>query len=133
MEALIEPQGYGQPNIAPIEPLNAPNATVPATVPCRVILVILAVVTVLCIFIGAAVVVTVAGSFVTEGPRIEQVLDGFMKAGANRDAVAIRSLIASRALQGKRPWGVDEMIKGNNYALFQGYLDLSLTEMQFTY
>lgn len=86
-----------------------------------------------CLCVGVGSVASIGVFLAAETLRVERVLDRFMRAVANRDAATAYEMFASDSLQCTRAQDLTDLFRGNNYALFQGYGSITLTDVQFIF
>lgn len=94
----------------------------------------LGVVSLVCVCLSV-VVLTVGGTglkIVTDRPKIEAVLDGFMSAMVDGDTQTAFDLFSQRA-QGQITMGdLETMLEGNNAVLFSGYRSVTIDTFNLT-
>jgi len=62
----------------------------------------------------------------TEMPKVEKVIDEYMRAMANQDASKAYSLISTRAKRNVSLGDVEKGLEGNNYTVFEGYESIAV-------
>jgi len=92
------------------------------------------VIAVICICSILCVAIVGVGGFkvYTEKAPIESVLDSYMRYMANKDADSAYALFSPRAQRQVPILKIQEMLKGNNYFLFEGYQSLSVSNLNIS-
>ena len=86
----------------------------------------------LCSIVCVAVFGTGMYKVYTEKAPVEAVLDTYMQHMANKDAESAYALFSPRAQRQLPISKIQEMLKGNNYFLFEGYQSLSVANLNIS-
>jgi len=86
----------------------------------------------LCSIVCVAVFGTGMYKVYTEKGPVEAVLDTYMQHMANKDAESAYALFSPRAQRQIPISKIQEMLKGNNYFLFEGYQSLSVSNLNIS-
>lgn len=92
---------------------------------------ILCMCSIICIAIGA--VAGVGGTAIyNEKAPIEAVLDSYLRSMANKDADSAYILFSPRAQRQVPVSQIQDLLEGNNYAIFEGYQSLSVSSLNIS-
>lgn len=73
--------------------------------------------------------VSFATSFPEEKSQIEKVIDNFLRVMANKDAASAYTVVYTGEETQITLQDLQSLLKGNNYILFQGYRNISVTDL----
>jgi len=87
-----------------------------------------------CLAVGACIlsVRSAARDTATSARAIRSTVDQFMRDMAARDSAAAYALFSATARESTTADDLDVMLQGSNFALFDGYQDISVTQLLFT-
>lgn len=100
----------------------------------RIVLIAVALIIGLCLCVVICVAVAVTGGIkaATERGPIERVIDEFMQAMAKGDTDTAYALLSSRGQRKASRAQLDELLQGNNAALFDGYKGVEVSTLNLT-
>lgn len=116
------------PTAGEVSPLSSPSPTKPHRK--RFLLIgglVLGLFSVLCLVICVLTLGTGLLKSATERPKVQQVIDAYMKAMAAQDAARAYALFSTRAQRSTSQADVEKGLAGNNYLVFDGYQGVTIT------
>jgi hypothetical protein len=125
------------PHAEPISPLSVNGNATGSTERSRrtIIIVAVAVLVTLCLCIGLCFAAggwgIVSGMIkaIQEQDDVQAVIDEFMRAMVNQDSETAYALFSTRSQKNTALSDVEKLLQGNNFALFDGYQSLSVTNI----
>lgn len=69
---------------------------------------------------------------ITEKPKVEIVIDGYMRAMADQDAKNAYTLFSTRAQRNVSLADIEKFVSGNNYKVFEGYESIATADFNLT-
>jgi hypothetical protein len=112
------------------EPASPPQRSRKALIIAIVTLVVLSCVCLgICVAAGGWGIITGTLTMAREKDNVTAVLDDLFQAMAHEDAEAAYALFSTRSQRTTSLADVEKLLQGNNLVLFDGYLDLTLTNL----
>jgi len=121
------PAGISPPTV----PAPSPSITPAKRTPRKLTLILgaLAAGLCLCLVCGAVASATIRQKALNEKPKVEKFIDGFMAAMANHHSRVPMPLFSTRSKRNTPVSDLEKMSQGNNYALFDGYQNVTITRL----
>jgi hypothetical protein len=87
----------------------------------------------LCLCTGICGITFGTGIFktITERPKVEMVIDEFIRAMADKDTVKAYALFSTRSRRNISLADIKKMLEGNNYEVFDGYRSVTVKNLNF--
>jgi hypothetical protein len=132
MTDTLQPDLSSDPSVQPSEPIAAPP---PAKKSNKVLwlgigggLLVMCICVILCLALGGTSLLKIW----QEREPLTSVIDSFMRAMVERDTEKAFDLFSARARRQIKMASLEEMLAGNNYALFDGYQSTNIQNINIT-